>query len=329
MPQYFLGIDIGGTKSHALIANEQGDVIGFGSGEAGNHESVGYPGLKATLQQIVADALASADLVVDQISGAGFGVAGYDWPSELPPTLEAIDTLGLTGSIGVTNDTIIGLLAGASEGWGVVVVAGTSNNCRGWDRDRREGRATGNGASMGEYGGASELVAQAVKAVAREWTQRGPKTSLSQTFTDLAGAKSLPDLLEGLALEYYESDAAWARAIFQDAIEKQDAVAKELIAWAGRELASLAIGVIRQLNFEEQEFEVVMVGSLYAGGDLLLTPFKEAIWQIAPGAKFVRLAAPPVVGGVLLGMEKAGFVGYHLREHLVEAASAYLEQVDG
>ena len=47
---YFLGIDIGATKSHALIADENGCAVGFGQGGPGNHEVVGYEGLTATLQ---------------------------------------------------------------------------------------------------------------------------------------------------------------------------------------------------------------------------------------------------------------------------------------
>ena len=47
---YFLGIDIGGTKSHALIADETGRAVGFGQGGPGNHEVVGYSGLEAMLQ---------------------------------------------------------------------------------------------------------------------------------------------------------------------------------------------------------------------------------------------------------------------------------------
>lgn len=36
MTRFFLGIDIGGTKSHALIADEQGRAVGFGVGGPGN-----------------------------------------------------------------------------------------------------------------------------------------------------------------------------------------------------------------------------------------------------------------------------------------------------
>ena len=54
---YFLGIDIGGTKSHALIADETGRAVGFGQGGPGNHEVVGYEGLEAMLQHVTHQAL--------------------------------------------------------------------------------------------------------------------------------------------------------------------------------------------------------------------------------------------------------------------------------
>ena len=40
--QYFLGVDVGGTKSHCLIADEGGHVVGFGHSGPGNWEAVGW-----------------------------------------------------------------------------------------------------------------------------------------------------------------------------------------------------------------------------------------------------------------------------------------------
>lgn len=105
--------------------------------------------------------------------------------------------------------------------------------------------------------------------------------------------------------------------VFQVAAEG-DPVAQQVIEWAGRELGSLAVGVIRQLEFEGLSFEVVLVGSLYEGGPLLIEPMRQVVQQVAPGARLVRLAAPPVVGGVLLGMEQAGLRAPTLRERLIE-----------
>jgi N-acetylglucosamine kinase-like BadF-type ATPase len=78
----FLGVDIGGTKTHVLIADELGQVSGFGERGPGNHQSVGYGGMRKVLHEAVGHALAQAGIPVSKIAGAGFGIAGYDWPSQ-------------------------------------------------------------------------------------------------------------------------------------------------------------------------------------------------------------------------------------------------------
>jgi len=306
MDKIYLGVDVGSSKTHALIVDAAGRLLGFGEGGAGNHEVVGYDGLKNVLDRATAQALQSAALLADQISGAGYGVAGYDWPSQRQPILQAIAALGLKAPLELVNDVTLGLLAGSSEGWGVAVVSGAGCNCRGWDRQRRrEGRVTGNGFWMGEGAGASELVARAVQAVAHEWTRRGSATQLTPAFLAHTASASLAELLEGLATGQKALGPEAALLVFQAAYGG-DSVAVELIEWAGRELGELAKCVIRQLEFEALEFEVVMIGSMFEGGAMLVEPMRRSIQAYAPGARLVRLSAPPVIGAVLLGMEAAG-----------------------
>jgi N-acetylglucosamine kinase-like BadF-type ATPase len=306
MTKYFLGVDVGSTKTHALITDQVGNALGFGESGPGNHEVVGYSGLVAALTKAVEVVLASAGLEKNQISGAGFGISGYDWPSEKEPILQSIATLGFDAPFRVVNDTILGLLAGASNGWGIAIVSGSGCNCRGWDPEhRREGRVTGDGWAMGEGAGASELVMKARQAVAHEWTRRGPATQLTTAFLEYTSSQSLEEMLEGLVLETIRLDARAAPLVFQ-AANAGDMVAIEVIRWAGIELGELAKSVIRQLAFEELEFDVVLIGSLFEGGSLLIEPARQTIQAYAPGARLVRLVTPPVTGAVLLGMEATG-----------------------
>src|SRR5512136_1014196 len=97
-----------------------------------------------------------AHLSKEQIAGAGFGVAGYDFPPEREPTLRAIDeALGLTAPVDAVNDAVLGILTGCAAGWGLAVVSGTGCNC--WGRDqigRRYGQVTGHSFFLGENAGA-------------------------------------------------------------------------------------------------------------------------------------------------------------------------------
>ncbi|MBN2145783.1 MAG: hypothetical protein JW726_00285 [Anaerolineales bacterium] len=321
----YLGVDVGSSKCHALLADAEGHALGFGQAGPGNHEVVGYGGLRLALKKVVSQALRMAGRRIDQVCGAGFGVSGYDWPSERAPTLAAIQTLGLGAPVEAVNDTLIGLLAGASQGWGVAVVAGTGANCWGWDPQRRVGRMIGH-QGFGEYGGAGSLVERAMQMVAYEWTQRGPATQLTHAFVALTGAQDLADMLEGLSMDRYHVDASAARLVFQIA-EQGDLPAQQTIRWAGEELGNMALGVIRQLQFEDLDFEVVLVGSLYEGGARLINPMREMIQKEAPGARLVRLQAPPVVGGVLLGMEQAGLDAPKVRKTLIQATRELLENL--
>lgn len=318
--RYFLGVDIGNSKSHALIADENGICVGFGKAGPGSWEAVGWAAAQQVLHNIVNQALKQAGIDRAAIAGAGFGYAGYDWPEDRPGHVAIIESLDLAKAhYALGNDTLVGLMAGAAKGWGVVVVAGTSNNCRGRDRHGREGRVTGTGSRFGEYGGAAEIVAKAIQAVAAAWTQRGPDTALSEAFVAQTGAADVSDLLAGLVRERYHLSPAAALLVFEVAAQG-DPVTQEIIAWAGRELGSLAVGIIQQLDLAIESFDVVLSGSLFKGGAPLIEPMQQTIQAVAPGANLVRLQAPPVVGGVLLGMEQAGLNTAACRKPLLQSA---------
>lgn len=320
---YFLGVDTGASKSHALIANEHGRALSFGQGGPGNWEGVGWRGTRAVLNEIIGQAVARARIERAEIAAAGFGLAGYDWLEDRQPHLDIIrDLLPAATPFELVNDAFLGLLAGTAAGWGVVVAAGTSCNCCGRNARGDVGRIVGS-SSFGEYAGAGELVWWAVQAVARAWSQRGSVTRLSGALVKAAGAADVTDLLAGLMRGRYTLSADNAPLVFAAAAEG-DSVALELVRRAGRELGGLAVGVSRQIGVTGLPFDVVLSGSFYNGSPLVQETMAATIHSVAPRARLVRLAAPPVVGGVLLGMEQVGVQAADLRERLIASTNELL-----
>ena len=325
--RYFLGVDAGGTKTHALIADETGQALGFGLAGPGNWEAVGYAGLTSNLREITARALKIAKINRGAIAGAGLGLAGFDWPSQRQAHLDAIRPLGLKCPLEIVNDATLGILAGAEAGWGVSVVSGTGCNCRGWSRDfHHEGRVVGGASWSGEAAGAFDIVNRAMQAVTYEWDQRGPTTALSQAFIKVTGAGGLDDLIEGMYIGKYGLTPLDARLVFQVA-ENNDPVALEVVRWAGDQLGQMACGVIRQLGLEHETFDVVLIGSLFDGHPLMKGAAGETIHRVAPGAHLVRLTVPPVVGGVVLGMRTAGLDAHLIRSKLIETTRELLSSI--
>jgi N-acetylglucosamine kinase-like BadF-type ATPase len=327
MMNYYLGVDVGGTKTHALIADESGQALGFAMGGPGNWEGVGYEGLTRVLLEVTGKALEKAGIRVNQVHGAGMGIGGFDWPSERQDHLDAIQPLGLNCPFEIVNDATLGILAGTSEGWGVSVVSGTGCNARGWSRDhKRQGRAVGGGSQWsGEYAGGFDIVDRAMRAVVFEWLGRGSKTSLTRVFLDYFNAKDLDDLVEGVYLSRYQFDSTLVLKVFETA-RQGDPQAHAVMSWAGNELGEMAVGVINQLEIREQQFEVVLIGSVHGGSPILDEALRTTVLKIAPQARFVRLTVPPVVGGVLLGMEVAGFNGHATRKKLIDTTNDILKK---
>ena len=325
--KYFLGVDVGGTKTDALVADENGYVVGYGVGGSGNYEGVGWGGFKSAVKDATEQALGTTGLTLDDIFGTGMGIAGYDWPSQKKMHLDALSEIGFSGSLEIVNDAILGILAGAQDGWGVSVVSGTGCNCRGWSRDhQREGRVVG-GAShwSGEYPGGYDILNRAMRAVAFQWAMRGPATGLTKIFVEQVGAKDLDDLIEGVYVGRYQSfDRSMVMKVFEVA-EQGDPEAINVLRWAGAELGSMACGVIRQLDLQADIFDVVLIGSIFKGHPLIAESLAETIHPLAPKARLVHLAAQPVVGAVLLGMEQVlDKAAYAHRDRLLEGT----QQID-
>lgn len=305
MNQHFLGVDIGNTKSHAIIADEQGHILGFGQGGCGSPEVLGYGQFAESLGLLTNQALQASGLGAQDISAGGFGVAGYDWPSQHEPCMAGIQALGLGGHSMMVNDALVGMLAGAPSGWGIGLVAGTGSNCWGMDVQGRMGRMTGLSHLMDEGGGAGHLVLWALQAVGRAWTQRGPQTIMTDLFLKAFGESDPLNLFERLAQHEHLVDPALAPLVIQTA-EVGDEAALGVIQQAIESLTSLCIGVARQLDLLDVCVDVVLIGGVFKAGEILITPLRAAITARIPAANLIRLEAPPVVGGVVLAMRQVG-----------------------
>ena len=322
--KYFLGIDVGSTKTHALIVDETGRCIGFGKSSGGNPQRMGYDGLGTVLQEATQRALEMSGVETIDIAAAGFGVAGYDFQSDRESHLQSIATLGLSCPLEVTNDGMNGLFAGATCGIGVNVTAGFSNNCRGRGRNGQEGRIVGNGPAFGEYGGAIEIVGRGLQMVNYAWIKGIPPTQLTKIYIEAVDAKDEIDLMEGISNQRYHLFPHLALEVIKSA-HNGDRAACEVLQWAGEELGWLAVSVVRQIEMEHEEVEIIQSGSVFEAGELFTKPMRDLVLKHCHKAKLIRLDGPPVVGAVILGMEQVNFDGYAVRDNMVRTAKEIIQ----
>jgi len=318
---YFLGIDVGATKTHALLTDEHGTPLALCNAGSGNPESVGYTAFARVVSALVENACQQANITKSTISSAGFGIAGFDWPSEEEEFSSIIRSIIPGVPFTLVNDALLGIPAGTTHGWGISLVAGTSFNCRGLSPDGNQGRVIGEGLKWGEAAGSTEVVLRAVQAVAAEWTHRGQPTTLTPALLSFYNETSVPALVEKLVLKKHFIDPTFAPTVFELA-RQGDSVAVGVVNWAADQLASLVIGVARQLDLINIPVEVVLVGSMFNTGDILLNPLQHQIHKYIPNAKLVRLNTLPVTGAVLLAVQKAGLPTTDFLKRLKQSLNA-------
>jgi N-acetylglucosamine kinase-like BadF-type ATPase len=300
-----LGVDGGGSKTHALVADARGEVLGFASAGRSNWEDIGLEAAGAALVEAVGGALAAAGVAPSELTASAFGLAGLDWDSDRPMLGGLVDPLGLGGPRRLENDSFIALRAGTSRPSGVVVIAGTGHVAAGRNPAGRTFRTFGLGPMYGDFGSATDVAEEAVRAVADACTGRGPVTTLSRLLPPLAGCTEAQELLQALSRGLVALPAA-APLVLAEA-EAGDTAAQAIVLRAGTSLGEAAALVAGRLDLGREPFEVVMAGGLFAGRSRLLeTTLVEVLRRVAPLATPVHLHCQPVVGAALEALDLGG-----------------------
>jgi N-acetylglucosamine kinase-like BadF-type ATPase len=300
-----LGVDGGGSKTHALVADERGEVLGFASSGRSNWEDTGLEAAGAALAEATGGALAAAQVPPGALAASAFGLAGLDWDPDRPMLGALLDPLGLAGPRRLENDSFIALRAGASRPFGVVVIAGTGHVAAGRDPAGRTVRTLGLGPMYGDFGSATDVAEEAVRAVADAYTGRGPATSLSRLLPPLAGCASAEQLLQRLSRGLVPLPEA-APLVLQEA-EAGDPACRQIVLHAGASLGESAAVVARRLGLGGQRFELVLAGGLFRSRNRLLEgALVDTMARQAPQAVPVHLTCRPVVGAALDALDLAG-----------------------
>ncbi len=294
-----LGVDGGNTKTLALAARTDGTVVGIG--RAGCADIHGAESPEAAVGEIgaaVDDALRSVPGGNPTVVGAGFSLAGADWPEDFELLRHRLGQRFPIPALVVVNDAI-GILRCGSPTWtGVAVAVGTwaaigSRNDqgevfhRGWWPD-----------SMG-----GEPIAQAaLSAVYRADLGLGPPTTLTARVCEAFDVDSPDELLYILNRvgEPHGRLGPRLTPIALDEADEGDAVARRIVLVQAGLMGAAA-------RFSAKRVGLDGAGSLLVlGGGALRHParvLEQAIAEAAGASRVVRTSFEPAVGALSLAFD--------------------------
>jgi N-acetylglucosamine kinase-like BadF-type ATPase len=307
---YVLGVDGGASKTHAVVVDDRGCVLGFGSAGCANHQVAGLQPAIEEIGTAAATAIASAGLAPEAIERGYYCLAGADLEEDYRMLRKAVTELRLAQDVSVKNDTMAALRAGLTKPWGVAVICGTGFNAAGRGPDGRELILPGLGFISGDWGGGGQLSQEIIRLVMRAWDGRGAKTRLTGRVLAQLDVSS-----EEMLMRHLYNGKIKHRQLLQlvpllfEVAQEGDGPARQLIVVMGKEVAITANALLRRLCLQDDEVEVVLAGGVFRGkGSLLIDTVGEEVHKVAPYASIQRLHLAPVVGAALLALEAAGVV---------------------
>jgi N-acetylglucosamine kinase-like BadF-type ATPase len=233
-------------------------------------------------------------------------LAGADYPSDVRLLTTAIEGLGLAKRVEVLNDTFAALRAGTTRPWGVVLICGQGINGAAIAPDGKAARFDALGMISGDWGGARAVGEAGLAAAVRARDGRGPATALERLVPAYFKVRNAADLTRALYSGRIPEDrlVELCPIVFRAAGEG-DVVARGILIRLADELVAMAGALLRRLRMTELDPEVVLGGGVFNATDPAFYARIEAgVKAVAPAASIVRLAAPPVLGAALLGLDR-------------------------
>lgn len=284
MQTYVVGVDGGGTKTRALLADEHGkpiaEAIGAGSTVRPN-EAVRSAGIIAG---VVRDVLEQVEGVDQRPRILCVGVAGVGRETEREALLEALVAEQLADEVLVQTDFSVALDDAFGDGPGVLLIAGTGSSAFARGPTGSTGRCGGWGAVIGDEGGGSWIGRRALSVVAAASDGREPETSLTGAVLTAAEVTEASELIRWAA-DATPAKLATLAPVVMAVADAGDLRANSIVSMAVEELALHVRALARQLFIDERaSVPVALTGGLLARGSSLRKRLEHRLKVAVPGA---------------------------------------------
>jgi N-acetylglucosamine kinase-like BadF-type ATPase len=301
--EFFIGVDGGGTKTTAALADAECRIIKtFQSGPSSPRNS-GIEKAAASVASAVGGVLEGREDIRIASTFIGlpavteeFSFQKRNITSSLKKKIPGI----FKGKVKIGSDQEVAFRAGTDRKDGVVVIAGTGAVVRGW-KDKRRARCSGWG-WLDDEGSAFYVGHKTFRAALKDLDGRGPATKLTKAVLKEFAVKDET----GLARFVYSRDPSEVipslSIVCDEVSKKRDGEARTILKEAASELAISINTVIKKLNLQRSRFPLVIVGGMFKS-KILLSEVKRAVRKKAPRVEFVRVSGKPVIGAVRLASE--------------------------
>jgi glucosamine kinase len=295
--RYFLGLDIGGTKTACVLADDQRRLSYARAGSA-KILRVGEAEAAGNLKQVLDEVSRESGVDLNQITASCIGTSGAGVP-RVVEWLKDRMTASVGGELTLVGDEIIALDAAFHGGAGVLAIAGTGSNVVGRDNAGGLAGAGGWGPALADEGSGNLLGQQALRDIFAA-INSGEDPPLLHRLVDCLRLASREELVAAANAANF-SFAQLMPAIVS-AARDGDAIAQRTLRNGGEQLAGLVLSVIRKLEAAEpgidDDLTIACTGSILEHVVEVYDAMRQSLLRNYPHLRFVSGVVDPLEGAL-------------------------------
>ena len=300
--KYFVGVDIGNTKTVYALVHEDGTVLQKFRGPGANYQEIGAEEMTRRVREAMLLITQAAGISVTDISAIYYGAAGADTPADFEIMRPALAEATPGVAFEFDNDCWIALHSGTKGGPGMVVTCGTGNTNCAMNAVDEKMRIGGLEEMLGDVLGAFAIARYAVSAAMRSEDGRDEPTILTSM---LPKAMDIASNADFITMDINSDRVVTIVQTFFEAARKGDGKSLE-ICWM---LVKETLKIVREFYnglFQGESFKLVLEGSVFKQK---YEPFTKML-ELALHQKYdVEIVFPewdPVVGAIFLAFKSVG-----------------------
>jgi glucosamine kinase len=298
-----IGVDGGGSKTHVIVADEEG--IELASAEGGG--SAVSPG-RATrsadaIAAAVETALSGEDRDAVTIAALVVGVAGAGREEERRALGRELSGRAIADDVQVLTDAAIAVSDAFGDGPGILLISGTGSIAYGRGPTGDVARCGGWGPNIGDEGSGTWIGRRALGVVSAASDGREPATALTGAILTAAQVNEPEELIPWAAASDNATIAALAPIVFSTA--RNDARANAIVDFAAEELV-LHVRSLGQRLFgdERAAIPIAFAGGLLKRGSLLRRKVEQRLRTAVPGGTVRAEPVVPARGAIRLALQR-------------------------
>lgn len=304
---YIIGIDGGGTKTRIIVGDDQGHIVYNNKTKGSNIYSATEKQFIQLFEAEYANILATLKIKDEDISHVYACMSGADLEEDIAYIKNALSRVFDPTKLTVENDAWAVLRSGLKEPYGAVCIAGTGTNSACMNQKGEKAILRALSYTLGTSGGGLDIARRGFHYAFRADELTYKDTLLRTEIPKLFNKKDIEDCIPLLypkqTITYKELGEV--TPLVMKCAEQNDQVSIEILEYVAKEQALQTIGVMKQVNIQEdEEINVVVGGQVFqVKNPFIMNTFTKTIVETYKNASIIHPQYPPAVGAYLRGLD--------------------------